>query len=118
MTGVQTCALPISVITARNTGFFTVNMKALHEMNQLLLSLIMFIGGGPGSNAGGIRVMVFLILILTTIANLKGQEDVVVHYRSIQDKVIMAIFSVAWSFRFTTGLIISCPIDFSFSSMS
>lgn len=83
-----------SVITARNTGFFTVNMKALHEMNQLLLSLIMFIGGGPGSNAGGIRVMVFLILILTTIANLKGQEDVVVHYRSIQDKVIKKAITI------------------------
>ncbi len=83
-----------SVITARNTGFFTVDMKALCEMNQFLLSLIMFIGGGPGSNAGGIRVMVFLILILTSIADLKGQDEVVVFYRSINDKVIKKAITI------------------------
>lgn len=86
-----------SVITARNTGFYTVDMNALQEMNQFLIALIMFIGGGPGSNAGGIRVMVFLIFIVTTIANLKGQEEVVVCYRSISNKVVkraVAILSI------------------------
>lgn len=83
-----------SVVTARNTGFYTVDMSSLHEMNQFLISLIMFIGGGPGSNAGGIRVMVFMILILTTVANLRGQEDVVVYYRSIQDKIIKKAITI------------------------
>lgn len=77
-----------SVITARNTGFFTVDMTGLHEMNQFILTILMFIGGGPGSNAGGIRVMVFSILILTTIANIRGRDDVVVFYKNIPDKVI------------------------------
>lgn len=83
-----------SVITARNTGFFTVDMSALHEMNQFLLTIIMFIGGGPGSNAGGIRVMVFTVLILTTIANIKGRDDVVVFYRNIPDKMIKKAITI------------------------
>ncbi len=76
------------VVTARNTGFSTVDISSLHEMNQLLISILMFIGGGPGSNAGGIRVVVFAILIFTTIANLRNHEQVVVHYKNINDKFI------------------------------
>lgn len=83
-----------SVITSRNTGFFTVDMSTLHEMNQFLLTILMFIGGGPGSNAGGIRVMVFAVLILTTIANIKGRDDVVVFYRNIQDKMIKKAITI------------------------
>lgn len=77
-----------SIVAARNTGLYTVNIAGLHEFNQFLLIIIMFIGGGPGSNAGGIRVMVLSILILTTIANIRGREEVVVFYRSIPDKMI------------------------------
>lgn len=60
-----------SVVSARSTGFYTINMHQLSSINQFLLIIIMFIGGGPVSNAGGIRVNVFAILILTAIANLK-----------------------------------------------
>ncbi len=77
-----------TTITARNTGFYTVEMAGLHEVSQLIITLLMFIGGGPGSNAGGIRVVVFSILILTTLANVKGNDDVVVFYRNINDKMI------------------------------
>lgn len=83
-----------SVITARNTGFFTIDMTMLHEINQFILTILMFIGGGPGSNAGGIRVMVFSILILTTIANIRGRDDVVVFYKSIPDKTIKKAVTV------------------------
>lgn len=76
------------VITARNTGLFTIEIGNLSEMSQFLIAIIMFIGGGPGSNAGGIRVVVFAILILTAIANLRNREEVVVFYRSIDQKTI------------------------------
>ena len=80
------------VVTARNTGFFTVDINSLHEINKLLVSMIMFIGGGPGSNAGGIRVVV-----LTTVANIRDREQVVAYYRNINDKLIkkaVAIFMI------------------------
>ena len=83
-----------SVVTARNAGFYTIDISTLHQMNQFLISLIMFIGGGPGSNAGGIRVVVFAILILTTISNIKNREDVVVFYRSINDKMIKKAIAI------------------------
>ena len=81
-------------ITARNTGLFTVNPADLSQMNQFLVSMLMLIGGGPGSNAGGIRVVVFAIFVLTTIANLQNREEVVVFYRSIDHKTIKKAISI------------------------
>jgi len=55
----------------------------------------MFIGGGPGSNAGGIRIIVLSILIFTTIANVRNREQVVVYDKNINGKLIkkaVAIF--------------------------
>lgn len=83
-----------SVVTARNTGLYTVNPGSLCEMNQFLLTLTMFVGGSPGSNAGGIRIMVFVVLLLTAIANVKGRDEVVVAYRSIPDKTIKKAITI------------------------
>ena len=83
-----------SVVTARNTGLYTVDPGSLREMNQFLLTLIMFIGGSPGSNAGGIRVMVFVVLILTAISNIRGRDEVVVSYRSLNDRTIKKAITI------------------------
>ena len=86
-----------SVVSARNTGFYTINMNEFSSINKLILIIIMFIGGAPISNAGGIRVNVFAILILTAIANLKNRDEVVISYRTISDKIVkrcVTIFTV------------------------
>lgn len=83
-----------SIVSARNTGFYTINMNQLSGINQLLIISIMFIGGGPVSNAGGIRVNVFAILILTAISNLKNQDEIVVSYRSINDKIVKRCITI------------------------
>lgn len=83
-----------SVISARNTGFYTVDMKKFSSINQFVLIIIMFIGGAPISNAGGIRVNVFAILILTAMANLKNREQVVIFYRSISDKIVKRCITI------------------------
>ena len=83
-----------TVVSARNTGFLTYMASGLNEITKFIVTIIMFIGGGPGSNAGGIRVMVFVVLILTTWANIQEKEEVVVYYRSINEKTIKKAVSV------------------------
>ena len=83
-----------TVTSARNTGFLTYMADSLHDISKLIITIIMFIGGGPGSNAGGIRIMVFVILILTTWANIRERDDVVVYYRSINERTIRKAISV------------------------
>ena len=81
-------------VTSRNTGFSPVNIENLSQINQFILVILMFIGGGPGSNAGGIRIMVFFILYLTTIANVRNRSEVVAFYRSVSDKVIKRAIAI------------------------
>ena len=83
-----------SVVTAKNTGLYTIEMSQLKEINQFLISIIMFIGGGPGSNAGGIRVVVLAVIILSTIANINDEDEVVIFYRSISEKTIRRSFTI------------------------
>lgn len=83
-----------TITSARNTGFLTYMTSTLNEITKLIITIIMFIGGGPGSNAGGIRVMVLVVLFFTTWANIQEREDVVVYYRSINEKTIKKAVSV------------------------
>ena len=82
------------VTSARNTGFLTYMANGLNEITKFLITMIMFIGGGPGSNAGGVRVMVFIVLILTTLANIQEREEVVVYYRRINESTIKKAISI------------------------
>lgn len=101
-----------TVTSARNTGFLTYMANSLHDISKLIITIIMFIGGGPGSNAGGIRIMVFVVLILTTWANIQERDDVVIYYRSINERTIrkaIAVFNIDLFIVFVglLGLILS-----------
>ena len=98
-----------SVVSARNTGFYTVDMNELSSMNKLIITIIMFIGGGPVSNAGGLRVNVFTILILTAIANLRNRDEIVVSYRSISDTIVKRCVTI---FIIDTLIIMVCSMLF------
>lgn len=55
---------------------------------MFLMIVLMFIGGSPGSTAGGIKTTTFGTLILTTISTIKGEKDVGVFNRRIGEEVI------------------------------
>lgn len=76
------------VLSSRNTGFSCIDINSLRDINKFIIICVMFIGGAPISNAGGIRVNVFAILLLTMINNLKNRDDVVIFYRTINQKII------------------------------
>ncbi len=63
-------------ITARTAGFNTVNIGALPTASLILLVILMFIGGSPGSCAGGIKTTSFAVWIARVWARLTGSEDV------------------------------------------
>ena len=43
-------------VTARTTGFSTINMAGTLPITKLIISFLMIIGGAPGSTSGGIRI--------------------------------------------------------------
>ncbi len=75
-------------ITARTAGFNTVDIKALSPSSKFVLILLMFIGGSPGSTAGGIKTATFAIIIMSVVASLRKRETVEMFGRSVRLVVI------------------------------
>jgi trk system potassium uptake protein len=70
-------------ITPRTAGFNTVDVALLREPTRLLTEVLMFIGGGSGSTAGGIKVTTFALLGFVMWAEVRGDSDVVVFRRRV-----------------------------------
>ena len=54
-------------VSARTAGFYSVNLSQIKDSTALLLIGLMFIGGSPGSTAGGIKTTTFGVLALSLI---------------------------------------------------
>lgn len=74
-------------ITARTAGFNTIDIGAMSQPGQFILMLLMFIGGSPGSTAGGIKTVTFAIVIMAVAASLRQRSEVEMFKRSIRPDV-------------------------------
>lgn len=66
-------ALFCSVI-ARTTGFTTVGFEAMTDAALLVTMALMFVGGSPGSTAGGIKTTTVAVIGAAVRAELRGHE--------------------------------------------
>jgi trk system potassium uptake protein TrkH len=73
--------------TARTAGFNSTDTAALSPASKILTVFLMFIGGSPGSTAGGIKTTTIVVLILLIRAYVRGDRTVHVHQRTIPDAV-------------------------------
>ena len=55
-----------SSVTARTAGFNTVDTGALTDASKMLTIVLMFVGGSPGSTAGGIKTTTIAVIIMVT----------------------------------------------------
>lgn len=83
-----------SSVTLRTAGFYTINFAECNQATKMISIILMFIGGAPGSTAGGIRVVTFSVLMLSIIATLKNRRKVVVFYRRIPENTIMKAITI------------------------
>ena len=61
-------------VTPRTAGFNTTDTAAMTDGATLLTIVLMVIGGGPTSTAGGIKVTTFLVAVLATVAFFRRRE--------------------------------------------
>jgi trk system potassium uptake protein TrkH len=62
--------------TMRTAGFSVVDVGAMNPPTFLGTLLLMFIGGAPGSMAGGIKTVTFAVLVMTAWSAIRRREDV------------------------------------------
>jgi len=77
-------------VTCRTAGFNTVPMDAesLTPASHMLSTILMFIGGSPGSTAGGIKTSSLAVMLLGVWAALRGRQHVEAFGRTISDIVV------------------------------
>ncbi|MHC4425119.1 MAG: TrkH family potassium uptake protein [Planctomycetota bacterium] len=85
-------------ITARTAGFNTVDISAMSASSKFVLMLLMFIGGSPGSTAGGIKTVTLAVVIMTAVAALRKRQEVEMFRRSVRIVIVGRAITVTLLF--------------------
>ncbi|OJX75445.1 MAG: potassium transporter Trk [Leifsonia sp. 71-9] len=80
---------------ARSGGFSTIDISDLHGSSLLVTDMLMFIGGGSASTAGGIKVTTLAVLFLAAFAEARGVETMDAFRRRIPIDVLRLSVAVA-----------------------
>ncbi|WP_461244229.1 TrkH family potassium uptake protein [Secundilactobacillus muriivasis] len=79
-------------ITPRTAGLITLPYNQLSIAGIAFTMFLMFVGGTPGSTAGGIKTTTVGLLTIQSIATLRGRRDATFgHRRFTQDNVFRAL---------------------------
>jgi trk system potassium uptake protein TrkH len=113
-------------VTPRTAGFNTLAIDQLEDATTAIILVLMFIGGGSLSTASGIKVVTFMVLILSTYAYLRRDEQIHVFKREIAKDTIskalaltMISVVVTWLAIFALLLTENAPmIDIVFEAVS
>lgn len=75
-------------VNTRTSGFYSVQLAGLRDATSFLLILLMFIGGSPGSTAGGLKTTTLGVLVLSSFSAIKGESDTVIFNRRIHQQTV------------------------------
>ena len=70
-------------MSTRTAGFNSFDMSLTHDYTNIICAILMFIGGGPASTAGGIKITTFILSLLMIFSHLKGKENITFSGREI-----------------------------------
>ena len=77
-----------AAVTPRTAGFNTVDLAAMTDGSKLLTTVLMFIGGSPGSTAGGIKTTTMAVMLLSAIAMIRSSHGTNVFGRRLEPETV------------------------------
>ena len=80
--------------TARTAGFNTVDTGAMSDGGKFVTMLLMFVGGSPGSTAGGVKTTTFAVILVMAASAVAHRASPVFLGRRIPDDVLHKAVSV------------------------
>ena len=75
-------------VSTRTAGFSTVDLSQMNESGQFAMTLLMLVGGSPGSTAGGIKTTTFAVLIISIISVFRKRKYIESFKRRIEDNAV------------------------------
>lgn len=82
-------------VTPRTAGFNTIDYDQASNRSIVLTLALMWIGGSPGSTAGGVKTTTAALLALLLWARLRGRADVSLAERTVPDATIARAVGLA-----------------------
>lgn len=77
-----------SSVTPRTAGFNSVDTAALSNSGKIITMVMMFVGGSPGSTAGGVKTTSVVVLLFYAVAMVLNREDINLFGRRLSDEVV------------------------------
>jgi trk system potassium uptake protein TrkH len=96
-------------VTCRTAGFNTLDIAKMTNVSLVIMLFLMFIGGAPGSCAGGIKVTTFRVLISVIVSQLSGKRQASIGQFGISDEIIrkaLLLFVFAGGIIFISSLLL------------
>lgn len=93
-------------VTLRTAGFNSIPLTNLNTYTLYAMTLFMFIGGSPGSTAGGIKTTTLAILYQSIRSTLKGEKSVGILDRNIAGPVVVRATAITFISIIVTSVFI------------
>lgn len=84
----QVLASVFGAVTPRTAGFNTIDTGAYTEGTRMLNVVLMFIGGSPGSTAGGIKTTTMVVILLYAWSTLRNKSGLNIFGRRLDEDCI------------------------------
>ena len=97
-------------VTTRTAGFATIPQQNLANPTAFVSLFLMFIGGSPVGTAGGIKTVTIAILALSTVASVRGKNEVTIFHRDLSREAVgkaTAVCSMSFFIMLTSTLLLS-----------
>lgn len=110
-TGEKVFASLFQSVTTRTAGYNTVDLTKLTQSGQMIMILLMLVGGSPGSTAGGMKVTTFAVLFATAIAVFRRRPNAHIFGRRIPNDTAhyaATVLVLYLSLFLAGGILIGC----------
>lgn len=81
-------------ISARTTGMTAIDLMSMSDAGKLFTAILMFVGGAPGSTAGGIKTVTLAVLLIAMLSSISENKNVTVFGKEIPIEVIKKAIAV------------------------
>ncbi|MBP5343440.1 Trk family potassium uptake protein [bacterium] len=91
-------------VTTRTAGFNTIDLNNISDAGISIMTMLMLIGGSPGSTAGGMKTTTIMVIVATIVSVFNKKKNARLFNRRLDDtdiKVALTVF-----FMYISGFIL------------
>ncbi|MGH4124871.1 MAG: TrkH family potassium uptake protein [Clostridium sp.] len=81
-------------VSPRTAGFNSIPLDKMTMAGKFLTIILMFIGGSPGSTAGGIKTATAVVLFMTVVSVVRGREETEIFQKRINKEMVYKSFVI------------------------